>query len=345
MSENSPHNLKVDAWMPLEIGRYLQDTAHLDITKSGAYLHLLMHYWAHGPLPNDPAQLATICKMTPDAWSIAFASVSMFFKLGSDGLLHQTGADRRRAEWLDKRLKAHEKAVKAAQIRWQLHREKKGRNADAPSIAQAMPITYISTRAKDLPPLSPPQSGGVQNAPNAPSIPSAPSIAGAPSILGAPSIAKTPKENTKRKPPEGALRRPLELIDGNGHAREEVGGAVPSNLTAAPRRNGGRPGNAGVSPDTRFEPFRGEVFAFWKGQNCEHPNCPWSGKEDRALAALLASDPELSLGGFRKCLKHRAQSEINPAAMPGSWLRSVEQYTSGPLDKYGKPKSTRNRIV
>ena len=48
----------------------------------------------------------------------------VFFE-GSDGLLHQKGADGRRAVWIDKRLKAREKAIKAITKRWDEYRAKK----------------------------------------------------------------------------------------------------------------------------------------------------------------------------------------------------------------------------
>jgi len=51
-------------WMPLYIGDYLRKTTHLDATGSGAYLHLIMHYWDHGSLPDDDRELARIAKLT-----------------------------------------------------------------------------------------------------------------------------------------------------------------------------------------------------------------------------------------------------------------------------------------
>ena len=34
--------------MSLHVGDYLKDTTHLDATLHGAYLLLIMHYWAKG---------------------------------------------------------------------------------------------------------------------------------------------------------------------------------------------------------------------------------------------------------------------------------------------------------
>jgi uncharacterized protein YdaU (DUF1376 family) len=43
-------------WMPLNIGEFLQDTMHLSTTEVGAYILLIMHYWARGgPCPNIDA--------------------------------------------------------------------------------------------------------------------------------------------------------------------------------------------------------------------------------------------------------------------------------------------------
>ncbi len=135
MIEPAPGSTK--AWMPLYVGDYLADTAHLTTEQSGAYLHLLMHYWRNGPLPDSDSALAQICKLTPDAWSNAQAMLRPFFFVGHDGKLHQKRSDRELEVWNAKGLKAKEKAQKAANSRW-------GENApsippsNAPSNQQAM---------------------------------------------------------------------------------------------------------------------------------------------------------------------------------------------------------------
>lgn len=69
-------------WMPLYPGDYLADTAHLSAAESGAYLHLIMHYWLKGGLPDDDAQLARIARMTPAEWQEARPVVEAFFNPG-----------------------------------------------------------------------------------------------------------------------------------------------------------------------------------------------------------------------------------------------------------------------
>ena len=105
--------------MPLYIGDYLADTASLDAQRSGAYLHLLMHYWRKGPLPDDNDSLLSIAKLNGhDAPSILQALLREFFTLQDDGLWHQTRQDKERQKWGEKRAKAIEKASLAANTRW-----------------------------------------------------------------------------------------------------------------------------------------------------------------------------------------------------------------------------------
>lgn len=69
-------------WMPLYIGDYLADTAHLRAAESGAYIHLIMHYWRNDGLPDDDIQLAAIARMTMDEWRSARVLIEPLFKAG-----------------------------------------------------------------------------------------------------------------------------------------------------------------------------------------------------------------------------------------------------------------------
>jgi 5-methylcytosine-specific restriction endonuclease McrA len=68
--------------MPLYVADYLADTAHLNATESGAYLHLIMHYWKTGGLPQDDKQLATIAKLSMHRWTGMRPTIAEFFSAG-----------------------------------------------------------------------------------------------------------------------------------------------------------------------------------------------------------------------------------------------------------------------
>lgn len=111
---------KPDIWMPLYIGDYLADTAHLDAEQSGCYLHWLMHYWRRGPLVDSVPELVKIGKLrSSDAPSIAQALLNEFFSLGLDQRWHQKRIDEELAAWAGKSIKAKEKAKRAAKVRWE----------------------------------------------------------------------------------------------------------------------------------------------------------------------------------------------------------------------------------
>jgi uncharacterized protein YdaU (DUF1376 family) len=73
-------------WMPLYVADYLADTEHLGALQSGAYLHLIMHYWQHRGLPDDDAALRRITKLTPGEWKRERGTLAGFFY---DGWKHR----------------------------------------------------------------------------------------------------------------------------------------------------------------------------------------------------------------------------------------------------------------
>lgn len=117
---------KPDEWMPLHIGDYQADTAHLTRDQHGAYILLLMAYWRRGgPLPAIDARLAAIVKATGKEWKALRPVMAEFF-VERDGHWHQKRAD---AELTKARglVEAKSKAGKAgAAARWQAHSEGNG---------------------------------------------------------------------------------------------------------------------------------------------------------------------------------------------------------------------------
>lgn len=74
-------------WMPLFIGDYTGDTQHLSLTEDGAYLRLLMHYWATGrPVTLEMDKVYRITKAFTELEKNAVLSVlEQFFNRTDDG--------------------------------------------------------------------------------------------------------------------------------------------------------------------------------------------------------------------------------------------------------------------
>ena len=66
-------------WMPLYIGDYLAKTSHLTTIQHGAYLLLIMHYWANGSLPGTDAERMAIARMSHDEWAGNCQVLARFF--------------------------------------------------------------------------------------------------------------------------------------------------------------------------------------------------------------------------------------------------------------------------
>jgi uncharacterized protein YdaU (DUF1376 family) len=99
----------VDNWLPLFVSDYLADTFRLTTLQHGIYFLLLMHYWRHGPLVDDAAELARIAGLNAEEWAANERFIRRFFHLGEDGLLHQKRMD---AE-LERAVRVNEQRVSA----------------------------------------------------------------------------------------------------------------------------------------------------------------------------------------------------------------------------------------
>lgn len=76
-------------------GDYLRDTTRLTLIDHGAYLRMLMAYYAEEqPLPSDDAELFVIvCAITPADKAAVKRVADRFFPIFPDGLRHNTRAD------------------------------------------------------------------------------------------------------------------------------------------------------------------------------------------------------------------------------------------------------------
>jgi uncharacterized protein YdaU (DUF1376 family) len=131
--------------MPLYIGDYITATQHLNVSESGAYLHLLMYEWKNGPLPSDEEFLRRIARVDRDAWSNTWGILRVFFKTYSDGRWIQERLERERVEWAKKRERNREKAVRAINKRW------KNTAGNSSSIPQVIPENYASPSSSPTP--------------------------------------------------------------------------------------------------------------------------------------------------------------------------------------------------
>lgn len=128
-------------WMPLYVRDYLASTQHLMATESGAYLHLLMHYWETGPLPDDNARLCRIAKVWPPHWKRVRQAVEPFFDLTKrPGLWSHLRADQEitKAEELSNKRKeaAQQKHSKSSAIALQLHTQLQLHNTDSKKVSK-----------------------------------------------------------------------------------------------------------------------------------------------------------------------------------------------------------------
>lgn len=112
----------IDTWMPLYIGDYLADTMHLTAEEHGAYFLLMMAYWKNGgALQDEDKYLASICKMSADAWSKARAVLEPYFIIQKGKKWKHKRIEKEIKSAKELRAKKADKARNAANARWKYH--------------------------------------------------------------------------------------------------------------------------------------------------------------------------------------------------------------------------------
>jgi uncharacterized protein YdaU (DUF1376 family) len=124
--------MRADHWMPLYVGDYLADTAHLSTEAHGAYLLLLMHQWRTGSIPHNHADQARIVRLSGKAWRALSPAVLAFFEDTPEGL-KQPRVERIRAQQ-NQKIQQRRAAGKASAAAREAQRELNERSTtvDAP---------------------------------------------------------------------------------------------------------------------------------------------------------------------------------------------------------------------
>ena len=127
-------------WMPLYVADYLADTGHLTGAEHGAYLLLIMHYWANHGLPTDDKRLASIARMSHRQWTKSREIIRTFF---GEGWSHK-----RIDEELARVAEISNKRKDAALERHSKKTSKSNANADANAV-QKQTHSHSHTQVED----------------------------------------------------------------------------------------------------------------------------------------------------------------------------------------------------
>lgn len=115
-------------WFPFYVGDYVRDTARLSTEGHGAYLLLMLDYWANGAPPDDDETLASIARLPLEQWVKLRSKIAPFFDV-ADGRWSHGRIEKELALAEEK----HQKRVNAGKAGG----EAKAKNKHSPSIASS----------------------------------------------------------------------------------------------------------------------------------------------------------------------------------------------------------------
>lgn len=122
--------------MPLYVGDYLKDTAHLTAAEHGAYLLLIMQAWSHGgAIPTDLERLRLICRFDREEWEACRGAVLPFFYV-QDGCYRHKRIDIELKKASANSIAKADAGKKGAEKRWQKDSKKMAEPLAVPSVRQ-----------------------------------------------------------------------------------------------------------------------------------------------------------------------------------------------------------------
>jgi len=92
--------------------------------------------------------------------------------------------------------------------------------------------------------------------------------------------------------------------------------------------------------DPRCKAVTAKIFEAYKHFNKVNPG--WGEACGKQLKNFLAAHPDWDEEKIFECIRNRFKSEVNPAQEPLSWINKLGDYSAGPLDKFGNPKTNGN---
>lgn len=104
-------------YAPFYFGDFLRSTAGWTLLERGAYMMLLFTQWELGPLPNDPARLATIVGLSQSEMANIWPLLSRKFKQAKGGFVNLRMEAHRR-NYLEYRKHQADSGRKGANVRW-----------------------------------------------------------------------------------------------------------------------------------------------------------------------------------------------------------------------------------
>lgn len=120
-------------WFPFYVGDYVRDTARLTTEGHGAYLLLMLDYWANGAPPDDDETLSSIARLPLEQWVKLRPKIATFFDV-ADGKWSHGRIEKELAEAEEK----HQKRVNAGKAGGEAKAKSQKSSSNATSNTEAL---------------------------------------------------------------------------------------------------------------------------------------------------------------------------------------------------------------